>query len=178
MSRAGFDVTGVEFGDSTVEFVRRRFDLDIRRGPIEEADLEDKFDAIVMIDVLEHLHAPLETLSACTDHLDNDGALIIQTPCYREEGTDSERMTSQAIPTGELMSSVTSRSRCAAAGRRSASTFVFGTFPMLPVGRATHPRGLACGPTGHPTNIPTIVVSAATGGPWVPCIGAPDAFTG
>lgn len=88
MRQAGFEVTGVEMGAEVVDFVRRQFDLDVHPGPLELLDLRDTFDAVVMIDVLEHLPRPLQTLAACAERLAGEGALVIQTPCHRGEGAE------------------------------------------------------------------------------------------
>ena len=88
-ARAGLQVTGVELGKTTVEFVRRTFRLDdIHEGPLERLDLQRRFDAVVAIDLLEHLPRPLETLRVCHARLEDGGALILQTPCYRGEQAD------------------------------------------------------------------------------------------
>jgi SAM-dependent methyltransferase len=88
MDRAGFTVTGIEMGDQIVDFVRRQFGLDVRPGPLEQALVRGDFDAVVMIDVLEHLPRPVVTLEACRNRLQDGGALLIQTPRYRGEGSD------------------------------------------------------------------------------------------
>ncbi len=86
LNQAGMKVTGLEASDHAADFVRRTFGLDVHHGPLEQSDLQQRFQAIVMVDVLEHLPRPLETLQACVDRLHGDGVLLLQTPCYRGEG--------------------------------------------------------------------------------------------
>jgi SAM-dependent methyltransferase len=88
VQQAGFGVTGLEMGGEIVEFVRRRFGVDVVEGPIERAGLQQTYDGVFMIDVLEHLPRPLSTLRACAERLHDAGALIVQTPCFRDQGND------------------------------------------------------------------------------------------
>ncbi|MCH7825118.1 MAG: class I SAM-dependent methyltransferase [Acidobacteria bacterium] len=87
LNQAGMKVTGLEASDHAAEFVRRTFGLDVHCGTLEQSGMKQQFEAIVMVDVLEHLPRPLETLKACVDRLQGDGVLLLQTPCYRGEGT-------------------------------------------------------------------------------------------
>jgi SAM-dependent methyltransferase len=92
LEHAGFAAVGLEIAQATVDFARERFGVPVRRGPIEEAGTPGGFDAIVAIDVLEHLTHPLETLAACARGLRGPGLLLLQTPCYRGEGADWEML--------------------------------------------------------------------------------------
>lgn len=88
LGQAGVQVTGIEMGTATVEFVRRQFGLDVVEGPVERVDLARPVDAVIGVDVLEHLPQPLDTLRACRKRLTDTGVLILQTPCYRGEQPD------------------------------------------------------------------------------------------
>ena len=88
MTQAGLQVIGVELGATAVEFVSRTFGIAVRCGPLEQTPLEEPVDAIVAIDVLEHLPDPVKTLHACRERLADGGTLILQTPCYRDDGAD------------------------------------------------------------------------------------------
>ena len=60
-----------------------RFGVPILTGPIEDQRLDaGSFDAIVMMDVLEHLPDPRQTIAACKRLLKPDGVFIAQTPCF------------------------------------------------------------------------------------------------
>jgi 2-polyprenyl-3-methyl-5-hydroxy-6-metoxy-1,4-benzoquinol methylase len=81
MRWAGFDACGLELSPSIVEFARRTFDIPILLGQIEDQQIEPaSLDAIVLMDVLEHLPNPVRTLRRCLELLKPEGLLIIQTP--------------------------------------------------------------------------------------------------
>lgn len=83
MQQAGFDACGVELSPWVVEFGQKTFNVPIQLGPVEELSLEyNSFDAIVLMDVLEHLPHPLETMRICIGLLKPDGVLLIQTPNF------------------------------------------------------------------------------------------------
>jgi 2-polyprenyl-3-methyl-5-hydroxy-6-metoxy-1,4-benzoquinol methylase len=85
LRQAGFDATGLELSPSIVRLARETFDVPVLTGPIEDQSLPpDSLDAIVMMDVLEHLPDPLGTLSCCMKLLKPDGILLTQTPAYPE----------------------------------------------------------------------------------------------
>ncbi len=88
LQQAGFIAQGLELGPSAIELARSRFGLEMVRGPLEVLPTEGRFDAIVAIDVLEHLPDPLATMTNCVQRLEDDGLLFLQTPCYRGEGAD------------------------------------------------------------------------------------------
>lgn len=88
MNLSGFRTTGIEMGREVVAFVREQFGVDVLEGPVEKTDLDPTFDAVVMIDVLEHLPLPLTTLGRCAELLTDTGVLILQTPCHRGESPD------------------------------------------------------------------------------------------
>ena len=89
---AGFDATGLEISGWVVDFARRVFDVPMLLGPLEDHDIAPaSLDAIVLMDVLEHLHDPVGTMRGCLRLLRPDGILLIQTPCY-PEGSSHEEM--------------------------------------------------------------------------------------
>lgn len=92
---AGFDATGLEISPWVVEFARATFAVPMLLGPLEAQHLETaSFDAIALMDVLEHLHDPTATMRRCLDLLKPDGILLIQTPCY-PAGTSYEEFPSR-----------------------------------------------------------------------------------
>src|SRR6476619_1452478 len=61
--QAGWDAKGIEPSRWAVETGRRLFDVDLEQGTVETLDAEPgSRDAVVMLDVLEHLVDPLDTL--------------------------------------------------------------------------------------------------------------------
>ncbi|MFO8184328.1 MAG: class I SAM-dependent methyltransferase [Candidatus Aegiribacteria sp.] len=77
----GWDVTGVEISPLSSSYARDRLGLDVRTGSVETADLkEGSFDAVLLLDVLEHLHRPYDTLDRIARLLAPEGVLVVQCP--------------------------------------------------------------------------------------------------
>lgn len=75
-----FAATGIEISDEAAD-VGRAEGLNIRTG---RADIDTMaelgtFDVITMLDVMEHLERPSETLALCTRHLNRGGVMVITT---------------------------------------------------------------------------------------------------
>jgi 2-polyprenyl-3-methyl-5-hydroxy-6-metoxy-1,4-benzoquinol methylase len=82
---AGFEAAGLELSPWVVRFARETFRVPMWLGPIEEQGFEpESMDMIVLMDVLEHLRDPRDTLARCLALLRPDGILLIQTPRYPE----------------------------------------------------------------------------------------------
>ena len=89
----GFEAQGLELSNWVVQFATKTFGIPVFCGKIEELNVEpNSLDCIVMIDVLEHLTTPLETLNLVARALKRDGILVIQTPCYRDIESTYEQM--------------------------------------------------------------------------------------
>ncbi|MGA2117566.1 MAG: glycosyltransferase [Bryobacteraceae bacterium] len=85
---AGFDAMGLELSAATADGARRRFDVPVVAGPIEAQNIPpESLDVIVLMDVLEQLHDPLDMMRKCLKLLKPDGLLCLQTPRYREGKT-------------------------------------------------------------------------------------------
>lgn len=81
LARAGFEAVGLELSPWVVDFARRTFSVPVLQGSLEKQSLRPgSVDAITMMDVLEHLVAPLDTLEAALTALDERGIVVIQTP--------------------------------------------------------------------------------------------------
>jgi 2-polyprenyl-3-methyl-5-hydroxy-6-metoxy-1,4-benzoquinol methylase len=90
----GYDAVGLELSPWVVDFAQRTFDVPVLLGPVERQDLPERsFDVVVLNDVLEHLADPVATLEACVRLLKDDGALIIQTPCFPEGASYADLLT-------------------------------------------------------------------------------------
>ena len=76
-----FDCVGVEVSSDAVDYCRAR-GLDVRRGTLDHvlkaADL-GTFDAVVMLDVIEHLPHPLQTLELVGSLMRPQSPLLITT---------------------------------------------------------------------------------------------------
>jgi len=85
LRQAGYEAVGLELSPWIVEFARQTFNIPVLLGPIEEQPIKpDSLDAILLMDVLEHLQEPLKTMHYCLELLKQDGILIIQTPRFPE----------------------------------------------------------------------------------------------
>jgi 2-polyprenyl-3-methyl-5-hydroxy-6-metoxy-1,4-benzoquinol methylase len=85
MDQAGYDASGVEMSPWVVEFGQKTFGIPVAVGPIEDLDIAPgSLDVIALMDVLEHLPEPVETMAHCLKLLKPDGRLLIQTPQFKE----------------------------------------------------------------------------------------------
>jgi SAM-dependent methyltransferase len=95
MQVAGYDAVGSEMSPWVVEYGKRTFGAPILVGPVEDLEIAPaSLDAVVMMDVLEHLPDPAGTLRRCLELLKADGVLVIQTPQYREGTTHAHMVES------------------------------------------------------------------------------------
>jgi SAM-dependent methyltransferase len=91
LRQAGFHASGLELSPWLVSFSRSLFEIPVLQGPLEKQDIEPgSLDAIVLMDVLEHLPDPLGTMRLALNLLAPDGILLIQTPCVPEEKSYAE----------------------------------------------------------------------------------------
>jgi glycosyltransferase involved in cell wall biosynthesis/2-polyprenyl-3-methyl-5-hydroxy-6-metoxy-1,4-benzoquinol methylase len=85
MRQAGFEASGIELSPWVADLGQKRFDAPIHAGPIDSLALAaGSLDAIVLMDVLEHLPAPEATMRHCLSLLKPDGFLMVQTPRFKE----------------------------------------------------------------------------------------------
>jgi glycosyltransferase involved in cell wall biosynthesis/SAM-dependent methyltransferase len=95
---AGFDATGLDLSPWLSDFARATFDVPVLVGPVESQDIAAvSLDAVVLMDVLEHLGNPEATLSRCLSLLKPDGIFFLQTPQYRE-GKSLQEMEQENDP--------------------------------------------------------------------------------
>jgi ubiquinone/menaquinone biosynthesis C-methylase UbiE len=73
--------TGIDLDEAPLEYARNR-GLDVLKGTLESQKFPDeKFDAIVAIHVIEHLHNPITTLAEINRILSRGGILFSIVPC-------------------------------------------------------------------------------------------------
>lgn len=79
-ARRYFDVTGIELAQDAAEHARKS-GLRVLTGVADEDTLRElgAFDAIVLLDVVEHLPNPHETLALCARHLNPGGVIVLTT---------------------------------------------------------------------------------------------------
>ncbi|MEW6714411.1 MAG: class I SAM-dependent methyltransferase [Nitrospirota bacterium] len=82
---ANFDATGLEISPWVVDFSSKTFSVPILLGVVEEQDIKpESLDAIILMDVFEHLADPARTMRHCLSLLKQNGILLIQMPCLPE----------------------------------------------------------------------------------------------
>jgi len=81
LSRRGWEVSGVEVSPLSSAWARNELGLDVRTGTLETAGFSaGSFDAILLLDVLEHLHRPYDALARISGLLAPGGVLVVQCP--------------------------------------------------------------------------------------------------
>jgi SAM-dependent methyltransferase len=78
-----WQVTGVEIMEPAVSYARNTLGLDVRAGTLAESDLlAGGYDAVVMIETVEHLLDPAGTLRRTHELLRPEGVLLITVPNF------------------------------------------------------------------------------------------------
>lgn len=81
LASAGWKVEGLELDERSAQFARDRHGLTVHVGGLEGSDLGiDRFDAIVMNHVIEHLTAPIEGMRKIHRALKPGGRFVSITP--------------------------------------------------------------------------------------------------
>lgn len=80
-ARSTYEVLGIEIAEEAVRACHRAGLPQVEQGTADEATLRriGEVDAIVMLDVIEHLVDPFSTLEACSNQLNAGGALLLTT---------------------------------------------------------------------------------------------------
>ena len=78
---SGWEVYGVEFSESAVEYARRELGLDVRQGELSDVGFpESYFDYVQIRNVLEHVTDPMRLLRECRRVLKPRGTLHLFVP--------------------------------------------------------------------------------------------------
>ncbi|MCA1694811.1 MAG: bifunctional glycosyltransferase/class I SAM-dependent methyltransferase, partial [Actinobacteria bacterium] len=75
----GWKASGIEPSRWAVRTGRERFGVDLAQGTLRDLHPNDPVDAVVMLDVLEHLYDPLKDLRQVRDLMHDDGLLTLST---------------------------------------------------------------------------------------------------
>ena len=78
----GYEITAVEICKEDCENISNVLDIDIINDNFINVDFNEKFDIIIMGDVLEHVSEPKEALRKIKYILNTNGVLWISTPNY------------------------------------------------------------------------------------------------
>ncbi|MFO8112967.1 MAG: class I SAM-dependent methyltransferase, partial [Desulfosalsimonadaceae bacterium] len=74
---------GVEVSEAAVKYAEEVVKVKVHHGKLEDINFSpESFDAVVLLDTLEHLSHPLQTVRRCHDLLKENGVLILNTPDY------------------------------------------------------------------------------------------------
>ena len=93
MRQAGYDAVGLDMSTTIAAFAQATFDVPVLVAPIDRyPELRGGFDAIVAMDVIEHFLDPVAELSRYAELLSPEGALMIQTPCFRNPASSWEEL--------------------------------------------------------------------------------------
>ena len=76
---SGFEVAGVEFNPSAVEHARQKYVFPLFQGDFLDFTDDQPFDAVSMMDVIEHFIDPHEALAKASQLLAPGGILAIST---------------------------------------------------------------------------------------------------
>jgi SAM-dependent methyltransferase len=144
------DLAGVDRNPWAVEQARAQ-GLDVRRGSVEVLPAAGRYDAIVMLDLLEHVPAPIPFLRAVRAHLHPHGRLLIMVPNIRSllARVSGPRWVSVKIPehvlyyTRRSMRLTLDRAGLETTAMRAATQHVSLAFLLDRLGRLA-PRASAC----------------------------------
>ncbi len=77
----GWNVKGVEVSPLAAGYASGELNLDVKNCKLREAEFPGaSFDVVLLLDVLEHLHRPFETLKEIGRILKPEGTLVVQCP--------------------------------------------------------------------------------------------------
>jgi len=77
----GWEIDGIESSSWAVQLAKEKYDLRLREGSFEKAELKkNSYAAVVMIDFIEHTPRPFQALVKAYEILSADGVLILVTP--------------------------------------------------------------------------------------------------
>lgn len=107
VKQRGAQVIGIELSDSRAQYAKTKHGLEIAKQPIEsdfwQIEYAQRFDAVTLWDVIEHVNFPRQTLQSAANVLKPGGVLVIDTPCrdsfYHRFGELTYRLTGGRYPT-------------------------------------------------------------------------------
>jgi len=83
LTAAGYAATGQDLSPAITDLARRTFGVPVLTGPIADQRIPaGSVDALILLDVLEHLRDPLGVLAAALPALREDGVVLLQLPCF------------------------------------------------------------------------------------------------
>ena len=82
MKMLGYQQIAYELSPAICKYVKNKLNINIVCQTFGKGN--EKYDAIVAMDVFEHILNPQEFLGECSEHITDKGILCLQTPCYDE----------------------------------------------------------------------------------------------
>ena len=76
----GWQTLGLDLSPAAAAHARDVLELDVREVALQEFSGDAGFDAVLLVDVIEHFDDPGDALARCTDLLAPGGVLLIATP--------------------------------------------------------------------------------------------------
>ncbi|OQX94379.1 hypothetical protein B6I21_09525 [candidate division KSB1 bacterium 4572_119] len=83
--QAGYQCTGLEYSEHRINYAKENSPDGIRfiSGNIEDISLNEKYDVILMLDVIEHIEDKLSALLNLKKALKPDGILVVSFPPFK-----------------------------------------------------------------------------------------------
>ena len=78
----GFNVSGIEINDEAINSLRSKGFKTYHRDITKPLNINNNFDIILILDVLEHLFDPLQLLKEAKNITNKNGYIIVTTPLY------------------------------------------------------------------------------------------------
>jgi len=79
----GWQGSGLEIGRESAKYAYRELGLDVKQGSLYSYDFgTERFNAVAMIEVIEHLEDPAQALGRIRNLLHQDGLLLVTTPNF------------------------------------------------------------------------------------------------
>uniref|UniRef100_A0A7C4R5B1 Class I SAM-dependent methyltransferase n=1 Tax=candidate division CPR3 bacterium TaxID=2268181 RepID=A0A7C4R5B1_UNCC3 len=81
--KKGFNVKGIDPAIKAIRYARKKLHLDVIHSDFYNYDFRgNRYDIVILIDVIEHFLNPQEAIIKIKKILKKDGVLVIQTPNY------------------------------------------------------------------------------------------------
>lgn len=80
LKNKGLYCEGIERSNMMCDMINKHYDIKCTNTSFEELNLENKFDVVSIITVLEHLHNPKKCLLKINDLINSGGYLFIEVP--------------------------------------------------------------------------------------------------
>ncbi|WP_171651162.1 class I SAM-dependent methyltransferase [Paenibacillus foliorum] len=104
LNALSFNSSGIELSDWVVQYVKDIYRVNVYKNKIEDLDSKPKsYDSIILLDVMEHLPQPLKTIASVSKLIKDNGYVIIQTPCFRNQNLSYNEMIATDDPFLQMM---------------------------------------------------------------------------